>query len=524
MAVKQELLNVRVPLVGHSVRRSFDSSDRLPGISTFGQRFVNVIFRKYTDLFGKEHIFVCKRPGTDGGTDLSGSTSETPWTVLRSDYDGGTGQYMAISKSTNADEIIKTFSNSSGAISVTGPVDSSRITRHTDSQDGAFWIVTANGTNRKAITFSGASNTEITDADFPDSTAVGVIIGNFVFMDGYLFIMTSDDGRIYNSDINDTTSWSAISFLTVQAGTRGAGLARYKDKIVAFGSDYIEFYENVGNVIGSPLGRVNHLRQENYGISITNLPANALGENTSHRYFEAMGTVFWINNPDTEAGPGVFMLDNHQPKKISTPDVDFDLIELPMESIRFAGVINLFGYNYLLLSTGDQSTDYAWAYCFELGIWVTWESALLGPRFFVLNNSPATDTTLDEILLFNGTEYFKFSVESLQGTSQLFTDDGVAFTMTIQTENIDLGTLRRKRLRRLAVVGDDSLETSTTGISWSDDDQQTYTTARNVDMNSNYPVLTNLGLFRKRSFRLTNSDNAPFAAEALELDYEVSAT
>jgi hypothetical protein len=92
--------------------------------------------------------------------------------------------------------------------------------------------------------------TEITDADF---TALGKVT-NFVAMDGYLFIGTSNN-RIYNCDLNTPTSWAATSFLTV-ADTPGSivWLGRARNYVVVFKQYSIEFYEDTGNPTpGSPL-------------------------------------------------------------------------------------------------------------------------------------------------------------------------------------------------------------------------------------------------------------------------------
>ena len=88
------------------------------------------------------------------------------------------------------------------------------------------------------------------------------------------------------------------------------------------------------------------------------------------------------------------------------------------------------------------------------------------------------------------------------------------------TRGLDFDTYKRKRLNRLTLVGADSRETSTCGVSWSDDDGQTWSTARNVDLNDARPTLTRLGTFRKRQFRITNSSDAPMELEAMELDVE----
>ena len=339
-------------------------------------------------------------------------------------------------------------------------------------------------------------------------------------MDGYLFIMTAD-GKIYNSDLNASTAWTSTSFLTTKTANQGAGVAFYRNMIAAFGGDYIEFYENVGNATGSPLQHVEHLRVSGDGVAVLANSGQpiAAGENTGHRYFEGANTVYWINNPDLQSGPGVYMLDGFSPRKISSDDVDLDLSRHLATNLKIVGVADFFGYPHLFISTGDQSTDYCWAYNIKLGAWTTWESALLS-NFFIMSNSPSTTSGLqNEVLLFSGTKYHKFDIESFLSTDISYTDNGSAYTATIQTRNIDFDNNRKKFWHRFTLIGADSREASATNVSWSDDDGQTWSTARALDMNDARPSTTRLGASRRRQWRITNAADAPFEAEAIELTF-----
>jgi hypothetical protein len=109
-----------------------------------------------------------------------------------------------------------------------------------------------------AVVNSTGTWTEITDADFTGLTKVT----NFVGLDGYLFIGTSNN-RIYNSDLNTATAWTATSFLTA-ADVPGnlLWLGRIKNYLIAFKQYSIEFFEDTGNPTpGSPLTPVKQLRK-----------------------------------------------------------------------------------------------------------------------------------------------------------------------------------------------------------------------------------------------------------------------
>ena len=73
---RPNMKTVRIPLVGSPHHRQSADSDTFPAISTLDQRFVNVIFKRdLNPLTGLQRLRVCKRPGTDTGTSLTGNVS-----------------------------------------------------------------------------------------------------------------------------------------------------------------------------------------------------------------------------------------------------------------------------------------------------------------------------------------------------------------------------------------------------------------------------------------------------------------
>jgi len=113
--------------------------------------------------------------------------------------------------------------------------------------------------------FTAASLTVIADADFPGNIANVHTRGNFVQMDGYSFMM-SKEGGVYNSDLNSITSWNALGVVQANSSPdQGVGLVKYKNYLMAFGEDSIQFFNNVGNSAPkSPLGRTDQA-QMNWG-------------------------------------------------------------------------------------------------------------------------------------------------------------------------------------------------------------------------------------------------------------------
>jgi len=100
-----------------------------------------------------------------------------------------------------------------------------------------------------------------------------------------------------------------------------------------------------------------------------------------------------------------------------------------------------------------------------------------------------------------------------------YDDGGASFTEFIQTRTINLGTNKLKRLHTLRLNGLHSRSTTTVSIQWSDDDGQTWSTARTVDLSSDNPELHNCGIFVNRKFRITHSGTTSLDLYDMQLHY-----
>lgn len=99
---------------------------------------------------------------------------------------------------------------------------------------------------------SNAAGTKITDADFPTPH-----IANPIYLDGYLFLAKKDTGDIYNSDLNDASSWTAGSFISSELYPDDVkGLAKVNNYLLAIGSAGCEFFYDAANALASPMARI----------------------------------------------------------------------------------------------------------------------------------------------------------------------------------------------------------------------------------------------------------------------------
>lgn len=113
-----------------------------------------------------------------------------------------------------------------------------------DSQGNQGWYIEAT---------SPTTLLEIVDSDFPGNLPNVEIAGGGAVLDGYLFVMDTK-GTIYNSDLNDPTSWDALNFIASQREEdAGVFLTKHHDHLVAIGTKSIEFFYDAGNAVGSPI-------------------------------------------------------------------------------------------------------------------------------------------------------------------------------------------------------------------------------------------------------------------------------
>lgn len=496
---------VRIPLIGTEFSRTLSSasgSSSASGIvgvgvvgvmivgytvaSTKDQRFVNVFPERIANPLTKsETFYLSKRPGfalnttpaagkigsaihiwagRDQGTDVI-SAFDTPNSTV---YNGTSSLGTTTGKVTFInDTLVGTTAN---------------LTFVTDSNTAYFYP-------------DAGALTQITDVDFPGNVAGETITGNFAFLNGTTYIMTKS-GKVYNSDLNSLSAWSANSYISAQMSPdKGIGVTRYKDQIMAFGGESIEFFQDIGNPTGSPLkstsqGVINIgcLSQFTYGI------------------FD--DTVAWLGTT-AQSGIGLYMLEGFQAVRKSTPTIEALLATTNVSGL-YLNCIKVVGKSLVVITSTSDSRTYV--YSVEDDMWHEWSGqAVLWQHMTGIGA---------------GTKYvYAVSEQTTSGktyvinpTSFVFQDDSQNYTVLIQTARWDASSARRKFISKMRLIGDIQDSSCPVGISWSDDDYVTTHTVRTVNMTSTDPYLSACGSFRRRSFILTSTTSTPLRLEALELE------
>ncbi len=345
----------------------------------------------------------------------------------------------------------------------------------------------------------GGSLTQITDSDYPGNISGQTTTGGMVFLDGYAFIMTVQ-GRLYNSDLNSLSSWTATSFISCNMSPdAGVGLARYKDQIVAFGRQSTEFFQDVGNPTGSPLQRTPQ--------GFMNIGC------VSQRTYDIMDdTIMWLGSTD-RSGIGLYTLEGLQAKRLSTPIIETLLANTNPDGLTL-DCIKVVGKSLVVVTSSSDLRTYV--YCVEDDMWHEWNGpAQLWQHMHGIGTGIKYVYAVTE-------QNTSGKVYLINPTSFAFQDDNQNYTMLIQTSRFDVGNQKLKLARKLRLIGDIQSSQALVDVSWSDDDYRTTQSGRQVDMSEEDAYLNGLGSFRRRSFSLSYTGDQPMRFEAIEIDYAQS--
>ena len=572
---QSEYQTTRIPLVGIMNTREFDSSGSAltgPTSGTVGigivgamivgnqtllskdQRFINCIPTKLkNELNDKETFYLIKRPGFEledtisagkkgmyllyWGIKSTGGSPVTAWGITNSEiFDSttslgsitgecsylmeftlGTASAVLIQSTDNTlwyhvEGIVTSFvgnTNTSTTVNNIGSTTGLYVGQSITGADipagtriativGATSItITQAATGTTAgVTFTTASLSKVTDVDYPGNmTPAKTVKPGAVFLNGFIYVMDKD-GVIYNSDLNSIVNWTANG--SIQSNSypdKGVTLIRYRNLVTAFGTTSVEFFSDAGNPSGTPL--IN-----NTSSTIKIGLANPYGVTSID------DNLVWVS-ASSKGGSSVYILEDFTPKIISTPIIDQQIAMVGADSARM-NAVKFFGRTFVFLIL----TNNTYVYCIEDKMWHEWDSDYNYWDFLAVASAGinhiygiSTDAGAASGIL------WKINVSSV-----IYVDNGTEYTMSIQTSKVDLNNNYRKRLSKLTIVGDRHVLSSPVDISWSDDDYQTFTTPRGVDLVDLVSSINNCGIFRRRAFKLTNVSSTGLRLEAIELD------
>jgi hypothetical protein len=335
--------------------------------------------------------------------------------------------------------------------------------------------------------------TTVSDPDYPSTNNTGQV----QFLDGYIFTAQST-GYIWNSSLEDPTTWNALSYINAQRFPDNlVSIARQNDLIMAFGQWSTEFFFDAG--IAAPASPLQRLDQG----------ALQVGCAAADTVMQHENLIIWVARAQT-GGYSVQKLEGITAlSKISNAPLErFLNAESTSLADAYAYSFRADGHFFYVLNL--PTADRTFVYDIEFDYWVEWQSGSSGAfeySYAIQHNSVA--------YLQHATNGKLYTV-----SPAVYLDDTTPIEVIIQTAPQDYDTMRRKFYRRFEIYGDQQTSTTQVDVSYSDNNYITFSNSRPVDM-ATRAWLKNLGNSRRRAWKLFNDSNTPLRFEGYEIEFTI---
>ena len=333
----------------------------------------------------------------------------------------------------------------------------------------------------------------------------GPYVSGAVFLNNYVLIGTSQN-RIYNSDVGDPTTWNALNFLSFeQTADVLVGICKHLNYLVAFGAVSTQFFYDVGNPTGSPLGLAASYTSE-------------IGCATGDSIVATNNTVLWIGTSKTY-GRSVYIMDGTAPVRISTANIDRH-IEADGLSDVSAYCYTINGHTLYILTL--HNTHQTLVYDLNERMWYTWT------QYSMQSNDQPNAGTYQESY-FRPTYYTQ-----LNGVPYVLDDDtatlyyldvntyqdaGQPIYCRTVTDISDNGSTKRKFFGRLEIIGDKVA--GIMQIRHTGDDYNTWSSYRSVNLNAPRAQIYLSGADRRRAWEFLCTSNVPLRLDGAEVDFRI---
>lgn len=370
---------------------------------------------------------------------------------------------------------------------------------------GTRYICFNNGAELWYHVVGSGTSTQVVDVDYPGTTYPSI-----VFLDGYLFVIKRDTGDIYNSDLDDPSSWTAGNYATAEINPDYAvALAKVKNYLVCFGRDGIEFFYDAANLAGSPLGRNESFYK---AVSLTSNVCT-IGD-----------SLFFSGNLQNQ-GNRIYELTGENLQVISNSWVDRILQDAGLNALTSKGLGHMNGFSLTMMGHHFYIFNQPYSgiflvYDLDIKLWSRWEP------FSETNALPVVQAVWNVNSITQQNPLICLSTTTTISTlsNTVYQDYGTNFTCSYTTADYTSETFNWKSCSRVGLYCDypatGGAETYAQ-VSWSDDDGNTFSTPRNLNVHSNNPYITQCGRFRSRNWRIEYEDNYPFRMWGLSMDLNI---
>ena len=494
-------------------------------------------------------------------------TSSTTWIKSAANESGVICAIAYSSSAANTGVLgTTTYANTSNAISpsVVGLPYDMVAAAPTDANQYLMFKNTSEG-----FYFNGSAITKITDGDYPATTVRGI-----VYLDSTFYVMDSS-AKIYGSDLGNPSSWNALNFIIahIEPGA-GVAIAKTANYLAAFKEWSTEFFYDAGNPSpGSPLSPV----LNNFtligcasGASVAQVDKYTFWMSQTRQRGRQIHMMVGdqqqaISTPDVERIIGLYSLTATNVKAFGLRIAGhaFYCLSLTDSNISLVcDVENQSWYQWTSLTLNNTSSSVSSITRTDNVATVTTSSAhgfsdgdavkisgasqtdyngIVQIKYisttsfsYQVSNSPTTPAT--GTILATGYEesYFLYAAYAysngqdflLHATNgglyslsiDTYQDDGVPINVLIRTLKFDGGSTNPKREGRCEIVGNKISDYMM--IRHSDDDYQTNSPYRYVNLNAERPQIWRQGRFRRRSYEARYIGNNQLQIANLELDLE----
>ncbi len=345
-------------------------------------------------------------------------------------------------------------------------------------------------------TTDGTSVTAISDGVWTGFAAN--VLPGAASLNGRLYVLVAPNLVYGAKNRNDGTQWDALNLILANDNPDwGTYISRYLQYILVFKAFTTEVFQDEGNPTGSPLGKV---------------PGVSIPYGCQHPE-----TVVWINDDLLWVGVSKSKTSNTNlrqvvhmsglvPQVISTPKVDRLLSTYtPVRAFNLL----LGGHKFYCIEMYTGLEYFHIVYDLTEGLWSEWHfptqirGASGGPYGLILQA-----VTGKPLQIISGAD------------KDVIDEVALPISMDIYTPNMDFGVDYVKTLWNLYFTGDQTKGTRLK-IRRSDDDYQTWSNFRTVDLGLKKPQLSNEGSFYRRAYHLRFDQAGPIRLRSIGLSLDL---
>lgn len=373
-----------------------------------------------------------------------------------------------------------------------GAVDSSNgVYRFVQIRGSPGRLVLGNGV--KAYWTDGTVLTQITDPNFPAAFVKG-----WAYLDGTLYVMDQQANIWGSQNLDDPTVWNGLNFIIARIEPDlGVALAKQLVYVIALKQWTTEvFYDAANAAPGSPLGPVQGAKAP-YGC----VNADSVQEIDD--------TLYWLA-ANRQTSPQIVRMANLQVTPVSSPQVE-RLLGTSNLSQVYSWVLKRGGHSFYGITLLTSNTTLV--YNITENLWDQYTD--VNENFWPIS-SMSFDGSYNHIAQ-------HVSAGNLYQVDSDFVypnDDGVVVPVDIYTPNETFGQDRRKMLSMMRFNAD-QYNGSVLQVRVSDDDYQSWSNFRTVDLSRKRPILTNCGTFYRRAWNFRHASNTPLRIRSVDLQMEL---